>query len=49
MVPGHVEPGTLGVSMFHRQWIGLSPGDVIQVETIDLGNDWLGSLDMEVK
>ncbi|KAF8338713.1 AAA-domain-containing protein [Cantharellus anzutake] len=47
MVAGHIEPGSLGVSMFHRQWIGLSPGDVIQIETIDLGDEWLGSLDLE--
>ncbi|KAF9506121.1 hypothetical protein BS47DRAFT_1353273 [Hydnum rufescens UP504] len=47
-----VQPGAIGVTSYHRQWIGLSPGDVVNVEPIDfsmMGNDcYLGSIDVEV-
>jgi len=47
-----VQPGTIGITAFHRQWLLLSAGDVVSVEPLDvrtLGNEiYLGSIDIDL-
>lgn len=45
-----VAPGVVWVSGIHRQWLGVSLGEELEVESVDLGGKgtWLGGLDLEV-
>ncbi|KZV94230.1 AAA-domain-containing protein [Exidia glandulosa HHB12029] len=47
-----IQPGSVGVSAFHRQWLQLSQGDNVQVEPLDMrsiGNEiYLSSLDVDL-
>ncbi|EJD48531.1 AAA-domain-containing protein [Auricularia subglabra TFB-10046 SS5] len=47
-----VQPGQIGVTAFHRQWLQLSAGDTVQVEPLDmrtLGNEiYLGGIDIDL-
>jgi vesicle-fusing ATPase len=49
---GELAPGQIGLSMLHRQWIGLNEGDMISITPIDIagvGQDViLGSLDLAI-
>lgn len=45
-----VAPGVVWASGIHRQWLGVSLGEEVEVEAVDLGGKgtWLGGLDLEV-